>query len=253
MRLTFWLDNLNDMGEPRKYLWDDRSPSFLQIGDVAEHIARLHSGVKVDAVTHERWRQLMALLRDFDTWVDDANIPIDRAMQRLVDFTDLDGVYPALAPDAMDGNTREALLRRTRRTLLLGRMVSQAETPYRLVRLRVNEGRQTARLLADSATSDVRSQPRFTESFLPTMESLSTVACTLDSMTDARRDYQQGKIQIQPGAEYYRQLGGVTFAHAKLGARALMHGPIAKDFAIISAMRLRNRVGKHGLTDDAAH
>lgn len=235
----------------KKYVWDDRAPSFRQVGDVAERVARLHSGVVIDEVTHERWRQLMSLLRDFDTWVDDAKVPIDAAVQRLRDFGDFAALYPALTPEGLGPEAFQALIGRTHRILRLGQWVAAAETPYRFACLRVHEGRQTARLLEDSATPAVREQPSFTESFIPTMESLSVVACALDSVTDAREDFRQEKLGQQPTWAYYRQMSGVALAHAGPGVGALLHGGVMAEFGRMSVTRLRNRMA-HGVTDSSS-
>ncbi|MDB5167780.1 MAG: hypothetical protein JWO55_38 [Candidatus Saccharibacteria bacterium] len=123
---------------------DDRADSFLQVGDVAWYIAQRHSHVSVDDVTHDRWRQLMALLREFDTLVDDTSITNDEAMQRLRHFSEFDERYPALSPKILGSETSEALLYRTEKLLKLGQFIARAETPERFVKLRVNEGIQTA-------------------------------------------------------------------------------------------------------------
>lgn len=221
---------------------DDRADSFLQVGDVAYHVAETHAGVLVDETTHERWRQLMALLREFDTLVDDTAISQEEALARLHDFTEFEARYQALRPEELGGETFGRLYRRTERVLKLGHFVAAADTPERFVALRVNEGRQTANLLQDSATDYVSSQENFSTRFLPAIRSLGATACTLDSITDARQDYLSGKINITPDAKYYRQLAGASLAHAAPGTRALLHRPVMRQFVIMSAARLRNRI-----------
>lgn len=232
------------MNTPQEFVWDDRSPSFRIVGDISESVARLHSGVSIDSTTHERWRQLMSLLRDFDTWVDDSGVTVDEAIERLESFDDLEEIYPALAPGEMEQEARDLLLQRTRKILRLGQFASRAETPYRFTCLRVEEGRQSARLLADSATPEVLSQPKFASSFIPTMESLSIGACTVDSIADARGDYKQEKMDMKPNQEYYRLLTGATLSHAMLGARALMHPEVAKELGTWAAVRFRVRIAR---------
>ncbi len=244
---ALWHNYPMEMSQPI----DDRAESFLQVGDVAWYIAEKHSHVSVDDVTHERWRQLMALLREFDTLVDDTSITNDKALQRLRDFTEFKERYPALSPDSLGSERSEALLWRTRRLLKLGQFIAQAETPERFVKLRINEGVQTANMLDDSATDYVKRQPNFTQRFLPVMRSLGTVACTIDSITDARQDYRTGKIAIRPDGDYYRPLVGASIAHAKLGAQALLHPSVMRQFAEMSMTRLRNRIA-HGRTDSSS-
>lgn len=230
---------------------DDRAESFLQVGDVAWYIAEKHSQVSVDEVTHARWRQLMALLREFDTLVDDTPITDDTALERLRDFSEFKERYPALSPDALGQERSDALLQRTKKLLKLGHFVARAETSDRFVKLRINEGRQTANLLEDSATDYVKRQPNFTEKFLPAMQSLGIVACTIDSITDARQDYRMGKIVIQPDKDFYRPLIGASIFHAKLGGLALLHPSVMGQFAEMSVTRLRNRIA-HGRTDSSS-
>ena len=230
---------------------DDRAESFLQVGDVAWHIAEKHSNVSVDDVTHQRWRQLMGLLREFDTLVDDTPITDADALNRLRDFSEFESRYPALSPAELGPELFEALLQRTQRLLKLGHFVAQSETPDRFVKLRLNEGIQTANLLGDSATDCVKEQPNFNDKFLPTMRSLASVACTLDSITDAREDYRRGKIKIQPNGNYFKPLIGASVTHAQLGARALLHPAVMWQFAEMSVIRLRNRI-VHGKTDSSS-
>ena len=67
------------------YERDDRSDSFRMIGDIIATIAHNH-GIDVDAQTNERWRDVLSLLREFDTLADDSGISHHDALQELASF-----------------------------------------------------------------------------------------------------------------------------------------------------------------------
>ena len=230
---------------------DDRAESFLQVGDVARKVAERHSNVDVDAVTHERWRQLMGLLREVDTLVDDTDTTKEQAVTMLDDFALFADRYPALTPALLGEDTHEKLLARTRQLLKIGEFVASATSVDRFVKLRINEGRQTANLLSDSATPYVLQQPAFYDSFLPTMQALGVAASTIDSITDARVDYRSQKLTLTPNSRYYTQLIKATAEYAPRGVMALLHPVIMKEFAFMSTVRLRNRM-RHGMTESSS-
>ena len=230
---------------------DDRADSFLQVGDVAKRVAESHSNISIDGVTHERWRQLMGLLREVDTLVDDTSTTKEQVLLMLSDFTPFSDRYPALAPEVLGENIHKKLLGRTQHLLRLGEFVANATSVERFVKLRISEGRQTANLLEDSATSYVLEQPDFYASFLPAMQSLGVAASTIDSITDARADYRNHKIALTPSSKYYGQLAKVTMEYAPRSIDALLHPAIMKEFAVMSMVRLRNRI-RHGMTDSSS-
>jgi hypothetical protein len=55
------------------------------IGDIIATIAHNH-GIDVDAQTNERWRDVLSLLREFDTLADDSGISHHDALQELASF-----------------------------------------------------------------------------------------------------------------------------------------------------------------------
>ena len=221
--------------------YDDRAESFFSVGDVTYEVATKHCGLKVDELTHERWRQLLGLLREVDTMHDDLGVEADEVIDRLELFEDFAERYPELTPDKL-GQAHDKLLRRTRQLLKLGAYVSSADSVERFVALRVNEARHTANLLEDSATPETVNQPEFYDSFLPAMQSLGIAASTIDSMLDGRMDLRDGKMSLRPNAEYYAKLGGATLHHMGPGLRSLMSPKIMYEFARMSKMRLDNRL-----------
>lgn len=187
------------MTERSDYIFDDRAESFLQVGEVAAHVAERHAGVTLDTATHERWRQLMALLREVDTLADDDKMPADELMVALRDFSIFGERYPALSPDTIGAEKHAALLGRTQRLLHLSELVSRESSVKRFTALRVAEGRETANLLQDSASETVVSQPGFAERFMPAIRSLGVTATLIDSILDAHVDKRTGKIAIDTG------------------------------------------------------
>lgn len=233
------------MSEAKKYVWDDRAPSFLQLGDVARAIAEDHAGIDIDDVTYRRWGQLMGLLREFDTMIDDHGIPADEALERLKGFEEFREYYPALSPGVLPEDVQEKLLRRTAIIMHRGEQVAREQSANRFAILRASEGRHTANLFEDSATPHVKEQPGFEASFMPAMRSLGSAATTLDSLLDARQDKRQGKTAIEIDGGYLRHLVTLTWGEGGEGGRALLHPRVLGQFAIMSAVRLRNRL-THG-------
>lgn len=235
----------NRMKSPEfEHAVDDRAESFLQVGTVAWKVAESHCSVAMDDITGRRWQQMMGLLREVDTLVDDSMVGQEDVVERLRNFTEFEERYPDLSPDALGEESQNALLARTTRILRVGSELARAAGIQRFVALRIVEGRETARLLGDAATITVREQNAFQKSFLPTMESLAVTANLIDSVTDGRVDYREGKIVRRPNAEYYRALLAEIPGSAGLGAKALLHVPVLAEFATMSWNRLVNRV-KH--------
>lgn len=232
------------MHERELYVFDDRAESFFRVGEVAARIARVHAGVEVDDETHERWRQLMALLREVDTLADDEGVGREDIMSALQEFSLFAPYYPALSPQN-DDDSHGRLLARTEKIFRLGDLIAREQSPTRFTALRIAEGRETANLLDDSASDYVRRQPRFHENFLPAMRSLAISATLLDSVLDARADTAAGKIAIAADAEYFKLLASETIRRSRLGAVALLHGSVLSEFGAMSIDRLKNRM-KHG-------
>lgn len=229
-------------------MWDDRAPSFRQVGDVAVSVARSHCDVEVDDTTTVRWQELMALLREFDTLCDDTAISREAAMDELRHFENLAELYPSLALDTLPNEAREKLVRRVETILNLGEQAAKTMAIDEFINCRTKEAEHTARLLDDAATPYVIEQPAYEERFVPTIRSLSVVACALDSLTDARKDYAAGDMALQPGGEYYKACAKLALQEAGPGMAALAHKDIVAQFAVMSVNRLRNRI-KRGVTE----
>ena len=235
------------MENAKNYLWDDRAPSFLQLGDVARSIAEDHAHIEIDDTTYQRWGQLMGLLREFDTMIDDRGISHDDALGRLRDFSEFRALYPALAPDVLSPAGQQRLLRRAGIIMHRGEQLARETSVDRFIALRVSEGWHTAGLFEDSATAEVEKQPGFRAVFMPTMRSLGATASLLDSVLDAPQDKRHDKLAIDVSREYYARLLGAVWQEAGVGSKALLHRKVLGQFAVMSATRLKNRL-RHGRT-----
>lgn len=224
--------------------FDDRAESFLQVGSVARKVAQIHCGVEIDDTTDHRWQQLMGLLREVDTLADDKHVPTSDILAELEDFSLFKARYPDLTPDALGRDPQERLLRRTGRIFKLSDELARTTNISRFVALRIVEGRETANFLEDAASNVVKDQDNFSHDFMPTIRSMAVTANLIDSITDARADYADGKLAFKPSREYYGALLNSIPWNSALGSRAIMHMPVLGEFATMSWNRLVNRV-KH--------
>lgn len=225
-----------------EYLRDDRAESFFQIGDLTKLIAEKHCKVPIDDPTLYRWQELLCLLREFDTLVDDTQISKKEALQRLDTFEAFQTHYPNLSHNRLPQRNRVRLLNRTEQILTTGDALSKTDSIDEFIDLRTLEGKETANLLDDSATDEVRSNPRFAATFLPVMRSLAVTACLLDSITDARQDHEEAKISITPDRNFYSRLSVEALKSSKKGLPALGHIAVMHHFGIMSVTRLKNRL-----------
>lgn len=232
-------------------MWDDRAPSFRQVGDVAVGVARSHCGVEVDDTTTVRWQELMAVLREFDTLCDDTAISRQQALGELREFSKLAELYPSLAPNTLPAAAREQLLWRVEVILNLGQRGAEAAVVDEFIDCRKQEAEHTARLLDDAATPEVRQQSAYEERFAPTMRAMSIVACALDSLTDARKDHASGAMALAPSGDYYRACASLALSEAKPAFAVLAHKDMLAQFGVMSVNRLRNRI-RRGVSDESS-
>lgn len=236
------------MENAKGFVWDDRAPAYLKSGDLAVAIAKQHHDLDIDATTHERWRQLMALLREVDTWADDTNVTSEEVHAGLESFDDFKDLYPALAPENLDAEARDRLLRRTDKILKLGHYIAHTDSLTRFITLRIAEARESVNLFEDTATPHVSEQPRFKSEFMPTLRSLGQAATLWDSVIDGWRDSKTGKQILEPNLNYYIRTTGAVLQQGKPAGKALMHtGPFIH-IGIKGALRVVNRI-QHGIPE----
>lgn len=228
---------------------DDRAEAYRKSGDMVAAIARRHNHIDIDNLTLERWRDLMGLMREVDTWADDTDVTHEEVLTGLADFSQFEDRYPSLAPDQLSVEARLALLRRTSHILKVGEYASRELSPRRFMALRAIEARETVNMLGDVATPHVAEQPGFREEFLPVMRALGEAATLWDSIVDGRQDVRAGKQALKPRTEYYARLAGGALLRAKLGGAALLHAEPHRHLAVKlkerAANRLRNGVPEY--------
>lgn len=236
------------MSEGKQYIWDDRAPAYLKSGDLAVAIARQHHGLDIDTTTHQRWRQLMGLMREIDTWADDTDVSAQEVYAGLEDFDDFKELYPELAPNRLGPDAQHALLRRTAKILQLGTYIAETNSVERFVALRIAEARESVNLFEDTATQHVTEQPQFASEFMPTLRSLGEAATLWDSLIDGKLDTRTGKQILTPSPEYYTKITTSMLQRAKLGGTALLHtGPLLQ-LGIKGGLRVLNRLD-HGIPE----
>ena len=154
---------------------DDRSDNFRHLASMIVAVAQ-HYDISVDTTTEQRWNDCLGLLREFDTLVDDYDIPHQQALAALRDFTPFAANYPSMRPEAVGGATHQIMVSRVGRILQLGRTISCTTNPEEFITARCEEVEQTAYLLADCAHGDTTTQPGFYTQFMPALCSMGRVA-----------------------------------------------------------------------------
>ena len=206
---------------------DDRSDNFRHLAGMIVAVAK-HYDISVDTTTEQRWNDCLGLLREFDTLVDDYDIPHQQALAALRDFTPFAANYPSMRPEAVGGATHQIMVNRVGRILQLGRTISSTTNTEEFITARCEEVEQTAYLLADCAHGDTTTQPGFYTQFMPTLCSMGRAANTVDSLVDMRQDIHQEKITIRPSAQLLAGLGRVALGEmaptAMSGAILLLWG-----------------------------
>lgn len=234
------------MSEAKNYLWDDRAPAYFKSGDLAAAIATEHYGLTIDEVTTRRWRQLMGLMREVDTWSDEYATPAEEVLAGLASFEDFAPLYPALAPSELSTAAQAAILGRTAKILRLGAHATATDSVQRFVAMRAAEARETVNLFSDVATEAVSGQPKFQEEFLPALRALGEAATLWDSIVDGKKDWRYGKQVLKPHPEYYVQLSRAIARRGRLGGVALLHVRPLFHMAVKGGLRVMNRV-QHGV------
>jgi len=221
---------------------DDRADAYQKSGDMVTAIARAHHHIDIDSLTQVRWREMMGLMREVDTWADDTDVTHEEVIEGLETFEMFNERYPSLTPEMLGEEAHEAMVRRAARVLKLGERVAQATTPRRFVALRTVEGTEATNLFEDIATAEVTKQPGFSEGLMPTLRALGEAATLWDSIIDGGKDYRIGKQILEPNAEYYARLTGAMLLRAKIGSAALLHVEPNYHLGVKVGKRVVNRI-----------
>lgn len=226
------------------YERDDRSDSFRMIADIVVTMAET-KGVIVDELTHTRWRDLLALLREFDTFADDSGITPDAALLELKSFSLFRDNYPSLTPNSLGEETHSLMVRRVGKILHHSAIVQTAVNSHVFIENRRQEVDHTAELLADCATGNTTTQAGFYTQFMPSLREMGRAANFIDTIIDYRRDRREQKIAISPSQEFFVAIGKSALYSLSNSSHHLFHPPMARHFIDMSVMRLKNRF-RHG-------
>lgn len=226
------------------YERDDRSDSFRMIGDVIATIAE-HKGIHIDDTTRERWSDLLGLLREFDTLVDDQGMPASEALSELLDFSRFKQNYPSLGPPEICQETHEKMVLRVKRILEHGDEIRETTDIDTFVTHRYEEVDHTAELLADCATSEVTTQAGFYTRFMPALRGMGEAANFIDTFIDHRRDQKEQKVSIKGSPQFYGTIGKIALREFGRVSHVLSDYRVIAQFYRMSVMRLQNRIA-HG-------
>lgn len=228
---------------------DDRAEAYKKSGDMVAALAKAHTNIDVDETTHERWRQVMGLMREVDTWADDTDVSQEEVLLGLADFEMFSSRYPDLTPEALGHETHEKMVARTGRILKLGQRATEATSLSRYIAFRALEARETVNLIGDSATEYVTSQPDFEAKFLPLVRRLGEAATLWDSLVDGFRDVKMGKQTVKPNIKYYTDVTRAMIGRTKGIKTALFHvGPNVQLLAKLEkriTTRLKNGIPEY--------
>lgn len=225
---------------------DDRSDSFRMIGDVIASVAEGRN-VTIDAITRERWRDTLGLLREFDTLVDDTDIRRDTALEELATFENYAAHYPSLASPNLPADTRNTMVLRTEKILEHGDVLKTTHDIDEFMYHRTEEVDHTAELLSDCISDEVATQEGFYTRFMPVLRTLGRAANFVDTFTDHRQDLKEGKVQIEGSRKFYTAVGMQAVRNLALAAPRVATPTVARQFLAMSVMRLENRL-KYGKT-----
>ena len=202
--------------------WRNDIDHYRQIGDMFAVIAESHYGVVIDSVTRARWQEMMPLIGEVDTYVDERIVPGLNTEQDLVDelesFHRFRGRYPHLAPDVLGESRWRAMERVARRAVDAFVSLSQVTTYEEYVYFRRSEGEDTAELFAVCASDKVAMSPAFTKGFLPAFKQMVVSGCLVDSAGDLPQDVKEGKALLAPTLTNRTRL---LFDAAKIGVEHL--------------------------------
>lgn len=227
-----------------EYERDDRSDSFRMVGDIIATVAENRS-IAVDDTTRKRWGDLLSLLREFDTLVDDSQMPANEALIELALFERFKDNYPSLGPPEVDLETHLKMVRRVALILEHGQYIRQTVDTAEFLHHRREEVDHTAELLADCATSDVTTQPGFYTNFMPMLRNMGEAANYIDTLLDFRQDRNEGKLTMPASTKFFRAVGSSAIREFARASPILTSPKVLWQFHKMSVMRLNNRL-HHG-------
>ena len=229
-------------------IFDDRADAYKVSGDLLVGIAKAHFDLTIDPLTHGRWREAMAIMREIDTHADNDDIDPEQVLDELSDYSIYAESYPLLSPTELGKPLHEKVVGRVDTILAIGAYASQNTSLDQYIELRVNEAYETIEILGDLASSELTENKIFTQHYLPAIFHLGAAATLWDSIIDGPRDYRHDELSIKPNPRYYRELSKGVVEHGRASQGALFHVAPLAAIARKGVARAINRA-RNGMTD----
>lgn len=198
--------------------WKQDIEHYRQIGRMFCVIAEDHYQVPVDETTRARWPEMMPLIMEVDTYLDEQIVPGLKTEQDLVDelerFDRFRVRYPHLAPELLGESTWRAMEQKAREVVGHFQALAGAVTYEDYLAHRCREGAATADLFAVCASDEVRANPAFRTGFMPAFREMVVSGCLVDSAVDLSKDAPLGVAALAPTA---RNRGRLFYDALKMG------------------------------------
>jgi hypothetical protein len=182
--------------------WKEDIDHYRQIGNMFCVIAEDHCRVPIDETTRLRWQEMMPLIMEVDTYIDERIVPGLNTEQDLVDelerFDRFRERYPHLAPEVLGQETWRAMEQKAREVVGHFQTLAAASTYDEYVTYRCQEGVATAELFAVCATEGVKLDPAFEKVFMRGFKQMVVSGCLFDSAGDLAKDVRGGKASLLP-------------------------------------------------------
>ena len=225
-----------------QYVPDDRSEAYKMLADSLKHVAE-KCGVTLDQATYVRWQQAGALMREFDTIVDEGTLGKDvDPMTVLRNFSFFASRYPDLTPKVLGDETFDDAVANVGEIVTLGQEIATTTDVNEYIELRKFEAYYTSKAFIDLATPEVkeRNEQGFNE-FAWRLTGLSITANLGDSLLDARNDFRTGKTALAPSWELYKGLAFDAARHGRRHVRYVLDPEGAVHRARMMSRRIHNR------------
>lgn len=182
--------------------WKSNLDHYRQIGNMFCVIAEDYCDVPIDETTRLRWREMMPLIMEVDTYVDERIVPGLNTEHDLVDelerFDRFRDRYPNLAPEVLGPKTWGSMESKAREVVGHFQDLAFATTYDEYLDHRCREGTATAELFEVCATDSVRASPNFETVFMQGFKDMVVSGCLLDSAGDLVKDVREGKASLVP-------------------------------------------------------
>lgn len=234
------------MSENSKEYWNENADKYRQLADLLRAIAEESCGTPIDELTHTRWAEIMALMVEVDSYVDnprfgDRNLESEVVIE-LESFDRFRDRYPHIAPEALGEMKWRQLETTARQIIEQSHALQEVSTYEEYVEHRSKEAIATARLFEVTATREVRLNSSFHSRFMPTLEMLGVGACLLDSANDLSRDYFETKTSLEPTLLNRGKLLRDAFTRGVSQYELLRHQPVRRELGRAALQHIKRHI-----------